>query len=437
MKPLIRIDGIEKVQGKIQVPGDKSISHRALMLLSIGKGPGKIKGLLKSADVLATLRALQAMGIVITEEKDGVLVHGKGLYGLQEPVDVLDLKNSGTTMRLLSGILAGQPFTSVLTGDDSLRSRPMERIIKPLRKIGANIYGRAGNSKAPLVILKSSLKGGVYQGVVASAQVKSSLLLASLYHKDSFTYVESQRTRDHTERMMEYLGIPIEVEDNIIKMNRNHPLINSDKEFFNKDLEVPGDISSAAFFIALAAGRPGFEIIIENVGINPTRVGILEVFNAMGADITILNERSLSGEPVGDIRVRGKTLKNIPISEERIPSLIDELPIIAVIASQAEGDMEISGAGELKVKESDRIAAVVEEMGKLGVTIEEKPDGMRIYGGQRILGGSVSSHRDHRIAMSLVIAGLLSTEGVRLSGEECIDISFPDFFSVIEALRKS
>ncbi len=437
---MISIKPIAKVKGSMKVPGDKSISHRALMLLSIGTGQGKIRGLLNSADIFSTLRAFQSMGIEITEEEDAVAVTGKGLYGLQEPSDILDLGNSGTTMRLLSGILAGQPFMSVLTGDDSLRNRPMGRIIEPLREIGADIYGRSGNQKAPLVILKNPLKGGTYQGKIASAQVKSCLLLASLYQGGSFTYIEPQRTRDHTERMMRYLGISIEVEGTKILMgspDEKQAPGSKKKEFINRDLEVPGDISSAAFFMALAAGKPGFEIIIESVGVNPTRTGIIKVIEDMGGDIAVLNKRSLSGEPVGDIRVRGKILKNIPIARERIPSLIDELPIIAVLASQARGDMEVSGAAELKVKESDRIAAMVQEMGKLGVKIEETPEGMKIYGEQVILGGKAYSHKDHRIAMSIVIAGLLSKEGVSLSGEECIDISFPEFFKKIQALREA
>lgn len=428
---MIHIEPIKKVRGSITVPGDKSISHRALMLLSIGNGTGRIRGLLKSADVLATMKAFQAMGIEIVEESKEIVVQGKGLYGLTEPTEVLNLENSGTTLRLLSGILVGQPFLSVLTGDESLRNRPMGRIIEPLQAMGAKIYGRDQNRKAPLVILKSPLKGGMYHGKIASAQVKSAVLLASLYHRESFTYIEPRESRDHTERMMAYLGIPMAIEGG--KIHMLSPKESS--EFSNKDIEVPGDLSSAAFFLALAAARPGFEMTIRKVGINPSRSGMLKVLKAMGGSLEILNQQDFSGEPVGDIRIHGKKLRNINIPREMIPSLIDELPIIAVLASQAEGDMEISGAEELKVKESDRIRGIVQEMGKLGVMMEEKPDGMKIYGDQKILGGTVHSHGDHRIAMSMVIAGLLSEQGVSLEDEGCIAVSFPDFLEKVAYLR--
>lgn len=413
----------ETIRGTVRVPGDKSISHRAVMFSSIAKGTSEIRGFLEAEDCLSTMACFQAMGVEMERSSDLIKVHGRGLRGLKEPGNVLDAGNSGTTMRLISGILAGQNFLSILTGDDSLRSRPMQRIADPLRRMGASIDGRGGGSYAPLVIRGGELQGIRYQLPVASAQVKSAVLLAGLYADGDTVVAGDDGSRDHTENMLEAFGAEV---------GRGEMGIYAKAaELHGQSIEVPGDISSAAFFLAAAAASPGSEVTVEGVGLNPTRTGILDVLKSMGAEVTAANVRNSGGEPIGDITVRGTQLRGVTVNGSLIPRLIDEIPVIAVIASQAEGTTVIGDAEELKVKESNRIAAMVTELQKLGVDITERPDGMEIQGRSPLQGGLVESSGDHRIAMSLAVAGLFSEEPVMVHNSRCIDVSFPSFAEIL------
>ena len=414
------------MEGTCRVPGDKSISHRAVMLGGISQGTTKIKGFLTGEDCLSTLRCFQQMGVEVEEKMDVITIKGQGLYGLQEPNDVLDAGNSGTTMRLMSGILSGQSFMSVVTGDNSLRNRPMDRIAIPLREMGARIHGREGGRKAPLVIHGGKLKPIQYQMPVASAQVKSAVLLAGLYADGATSVTETRCSRDHTERMLKAFGGKLMVEG----LKRTiHP-----SELKGEAVEVPGDISSAAFLMVAAACLPNSDIIIESVGLNPTRAGILTVLQKMGADITIHHERETGGEPIGDVQIRGGQLRGIDIGEDLVPSLIDEIPVISVAASCAKGITRITGARELRVKETDRISAMAEELEKIGVKVETLEDGMVIEGPQRIRGGITDSHGDHRIAMAMAVAGLLAESPVRVENAGCIAVSFPGFEDLLRQL---
>lgn len=420
---MLRVSRVEKIRGTIAVPGDKSISHRAVMIAGISKGESIIKGFLRGEDCLSTVACCRNLGVEITEEGDLIKVRGNGLFGLKEPEDVLDAGNSGTTMRLLSGILAGQDFLSVLTGDASLRKRPMGRIAIPLREMGAQIDGRGGGQLAPLVIRGGNLQGIEYSLPVPSAQVKSAILLAGLYASGITQVREEIPSRDHTERMLSYFGGNVKTESGSITISKS--------ELYARDVEVPGDISSAAFFIAAAAAMPGSHLIIKNIGLNPTRRGIVDILLKMGADLHIEQIRINSGEEVGNIHIRGKKLHGVTVKENMIPSLIDEIPVLAAIAAVAEGKTVITGAGELKVKESNRIEAMVNEMRKLGVKIQELPDGMEIEGPNRIIGGTVESYGDHRIAMALAVCGLFADGDVSVANSDCITISFPQFAEIL------
>lgn len=419
---------IHKIEGKITVPGDKSISHRAVMLSSISKGKGRIKGFLRGEDCLSTIACFRGLGIEVEDKGEDIVVHGKGLYGLEEPQDILDAGNSGTTMRLLSGILAGQEFLSIMTGDSSLRRRPMARIAVPLRQMGASIEGRNNGNLAPLVIRGGDLKGIDYASLVSSAQIKSAILLAGLYSEGATTVREEIVSRDHTENMLKSLGANIHIENGIVTVRKS--------ELYAQDIQVPGDISSAAFFMAAAAALPGSHLIIEKVGLNPTRTGIIDVLREMGADIEIDNLFVSGGEEIGDIIVRGRNLKSASLTKEIIPRLIDEIPVISVIAAVAEGKTIIIGAEELKVKESNRITSMVTEMKKLGIQVRELPDGMEIEGPNEIRGGRVESYGDHRIAMAMAVAGLFANEPVEIENSECIAVSFPDFEKKLKAITK-
>ena len=425
MKVLIT-SKVSKIQGKIKVPGDKSISHRAIMLASISEGKSVIDGFLFGEDCLSTVSCFRKLGISISINEGQIEVEGKGLYGLREPEDILDAGNSGTTMRLMTGILAGQSFLSIITGDDSLRKRPMERIALPLRKMGASINGRKGGKLAPVVIEGKNLKGIEYILPVSSAQIKSAVLLAGLYADGETTVEEDVQSRDHTEKMLEFFGAKITKDNNRITV--------SPSVLKAQNITVPGDISSAAFFMAAAAAIPGSYLIIEGVGINQTRSGIIDVLTEMGAKIHIENIRYSGGEEIGDIHVEGVNLKGVNISKEIIPRLIDEIPVLAVIAAKAEGITRITGAEELKVKETNRISTMVSEMKKVGIEVNELPDGMEIIGGSKINGGTVESHGDHRVAMAMAICGLLAEEPIKVLGNECIDISFPDFENILKSV---
>lgn len=423
---MLTVNPVDRIHGKIKVPGDKSISHRAVMLASIAKGKSTIEGFLPGQDCLRTVECCRGLGVEIRREGTCLEVEGKGLDGLREPEDLLDAGNSGTTMRLLSGILAGQPFLSVITGDGSLRKRPMARIANPLRQMGAKIDGRADGKLAPLIIRGGSLSAIDYTLPVPSAQVKSAVLLAGLYASGETIVREEFLSRDHTERMLEFFGGNLE--------RRAGRVILRKSELFGRPVKVPGDISSAAFFMAAAAAMPGAHLIIEDVGLNPTRTGIIDVLREMGARIQIDNLYSSGGEDMGRVIIEGRKLRGITITKEIMPRLIDEVPVIAAIAALAEGTMRITGAEELKVKESNRIAAMVTELNKLGIQAEELEDGMEITGSGKISGGLVESYGDHRIAMAMAICGLFAEEPVKIQNSECIAVSFPGFEKTLAAI---
>lgn len=426
----ITIATAKNLQATITVPGDKSISHRALMLGAIARGRTVVKNVSPAADCDSTIRCLQQLGIgIVRSDNDTVLIDGAGLRGLVEPKDILDAGNSGTTARLLSGILAGQPFLSILTGDDSLRVRPMERIVKPLAQMGATAIGRSDNRFLPLAIRGGNLKPIRFTPPVPSAQVKSAILLAGLYADGETIVEETQPTRDHTERMLKAMGVPIKKEGNRLAIRGFH-------EPSSARIVVPGDMSSAAFFLAAAAVTPNSSIAVRNVGINPARTGFLDVLRAMGAKLEVANEREANGEPVADVTCSTCSLRGLTIEGDLVPRLIDELPLIAVIATQAEGVTVVRNAEELRVKESDRIATIVAELSRLGARISPTPDGFIIEGITRLHGARCQSHNDHRIAMSLAIAGLVA-EGVTIVDDaECVDISFPGFFELLNRVQK-
>ncbi|GFO68235.1 3-phosphoshikimate 1-carboxyvinyltransferase [Geomonas limicola] len=412
------------VQGDITVPGDKSISHRSIMFGSLATGTTKVTGFLRGEDALATLEAFRAMGIQIDDDGSTITIHGKGINGLSEPSDVLDCGNSGTSMRLLTGLLAGQGFFSVLTGDKYLRARPMKRVVGPLTRMGARILGRDGGEKAPLAIQGGKLTGIEYTSPVSSAQVKSALMLAGLYAEGTTTIYEPHLSRDHSERMLRHFGAHIESFEGGVRLTGG-------VELTAADIAVPADISSAAFFMVAALIVPGSELVIRNVGVNPTRTGILDILKGMGGDITLENEREQSGEPVADLRVRHSKLKAIEISGEVVPRAIDEFPVICVAAALAEGTTRVKDAAELRVKETDRIAAMAKNLRKAGVGIVETPDGMEITGAGKLAGCEAESFGDHRIAMSMLVAGLAASGSTTVDDTECIATSFPGFLNLL------
>jgi len=417
------------LRGEITVPGDKSISHRAIMFASLAKGESRVRGLLRGEDCLSTLKAFQAMGVAVVETAaDELIIQGRGLDGLQEPADVLDCGNSGTTMRVMSGILAAQPFFSVLTGDQYLRKRPMGRVIEPLRQMGAKILGRAGNAKAPLAIDGGGLKPIEYRSPVASAQVKSAVLLAGMQIEGTTTVYEPHLSRDHSERMLRYFGAEIESFEGGARVTG--PVALSGRE-----VEVPGDISSAAFFLVAALIVPGSELLLKNVGVNPTRSGIIDILQQMGGSIELLNPRELSGEPVADLLVKSSNLQGIEIGGELVPRAIDEFPVVSVAAAFAAGVTTIRDAKELRVKETDRIAAMCETLGLLGARIAPLEDGMQITGGQSLTGGKVNSFGDHRIAMSLAVAALRADAAVEIADTGCTATSFPNFWQLLAEIQ--
>ncbi|MFZ5968698.1 MAG: 3-phosphoshikimate 1-carboxyvinyltransferase [Bacillota bacterium] len=424
------IKPIKRIRQEITVPGDKSISHRGVMFSSIADGESKIANFLMGEDCLSTIDCFRKLGVPIDIRKDSVIVRGVGLKGLRKPMERLDAGNSGTTIRLISGILSGQKFDCEITGDASIQKRPMGRIIKPLREMGAEIYGIEKENHAPLGIEGRKLKPIHYDMPMASAQVKSSVLLAGLYADGITTVREPQKSRDHTERMLKSMGADIEVRGLDV-------LCKPVEKLYAKEVYVPGDISSAAFFLVLGSIIKDGEIIIKNVGLNPTRTGIIDALLQMGAHIRILNEKDSNGEPMGDLLVKSTQLRGVEIGGEIIPRLIDEIPAIAVAACFAEGTTIIRDAQELKVKESNRINAMVTELKKIGADIEETEDGMIIHGKDSLRGGAIESYHDHRIAMALTIAGLRSNEGVLIDNPECTAISFPNFYDLIDRVMKN
>ena len=415
------------LRGEISVPGDKSISHRSIMLGSLAEGTTTVHGFLHGEDNHATLNAFRSMGITIEERADGVLrIEGRGLHGLAEPEDVLDCGNSGTTIRLMSGLLSGQRFFSVLTGDRYLRRRPMKRVVQPLAAMGARIWGRGGGDLAPLAIQGGALRAANYASPIASAQVKSALLLAGLYAEGETTVREPHLSRDHSERMLAFFGAELRPFPGGVSLLGLPRLT-------GRTVHVPGDISSAAFFMVAALITPGSELLIRNVGVNPTRSGVIDILRAMGGDIQLLEPRELSGEPVADILVRSSTLHGAQIGGSVVPRAIDEFPVVSVAAALAEGTTVISDARELRVKETDRIAAMTTELGRLGARVEAREDGMVIHGVEALGGDRVGSHGDHRIAMSLAVAALRSATPLVIEDTLCTATSFPGFWELLAA----
>jgi 3-phosphoshikimate 1-carboxyvinyltransferase len=422
-----RVRAPRVLSGEVIPPGDKSISHRAVILNGIAVGKARVTNFAQSRDCFATVSCLRALGVSIESVEGGTLsIEGVGENGLREAEDVLDAENSATTMRLMAGLLAAQPFLSVITGDQSLRSRPMDRVIKPLRLMGAQIWGRSEDSKAPLVIKGGHLKGIEYELPVASAQLKSALLLAALFAQGDTVVREPSPSRDHTERMLEAMGARITVTKKAISISASR--------LRAIDLDVPGDISSAAFWMVAGAIHPAANIRVRNTGINPTRSGIIDVLRTMGANLNIENERMISGEPLADLSVQSSRLHGIEIGGELVPRVIDEIPLIALAAAVAEGQTIIRDAGELRVKETDRIAATVKELSRLNADIEELPDGMVIRGRRKLRGTTCDSHGDHRLAMMLGVAALIAEGETVIDNADVVNISYPKFWKDLELL---
>ena len=418
---------IKKTQpflGEINIPGDKSISHRSVMFGALAKGTTEITNFLKGADCLSTIDCFRKMGIEIEQTPEKILVHGKGLRGLCAPSETLNTGNSGTTTRLISGILAGQNFSTTLSGDTSLNSRPMGRIMEPLREMGANISSINNNNCAPLKIEPGSLHGIHYQSKVASAQVKSAILLAGLYADGQTSVTEPTLSRNHTELMLKGFGADV-------TSHNTTASIRPCKELYAQKIDVPGDISSAAYFIAAGLIVPGSELLIKNVGGNPTRAGILKVCKDMGADITYINETTAGGEPTADILVKHSHLHGTVIEGDIIPTLIDEIPMIAVLAAFADGTTVIRDAAELKVKETNRIATVTENLLAMGGNITPTDDGMIIEGTGSLRGAKINSYLDHRIAMAFAIAALAAEGETTILDSQCVDVSYPGFFEML------
>ncbi len=414
------------LHGELTIPGDKSISHRSIMLGSLAEGTTEIENFLNGADCLSTISCFRQMGISIEEKNRRIYVHGQGLHGLKASDSFLDCGNSGTTSRLLAGILAGQSFSSILTGDSSLCSRPMKRIMIPLREMGADIDSLVQADRLPLRLVGKPLAGVHYNSPIASAQVKSAILLAGLYADSPCSVTEPILSRDHTERMLASYGVNIQQEHTTCTV---FPTTHLEAQ----KIQIPGDISSAAYFIAAALLVPHSEICINHVGINSTRKGILTVCQQMGADITLENIQT-QGEPTADIIVRSSSLHGITIQGDIIPTLIDELPILAVLACFAQGTTIIRDAAELKTKESNRIRVMVENLSAMGADIKETEDGMIIHGGPSLHGATINTHKDHRIAMSFAIANLGCSGEVHLVDGDCVNISYPHFYSDLQRL---
>jgi 3-phosphoshikimate 1-carboxyvinyltransferase len=435
---LVIIHPAKRIVGKLEMPGDKSISHRAGMIAALARGTSRIRNFSTSEDCAATLRCLKQLGVSIARQNNDVTIEGAGMRGLSAPKEPLDCGNSGTTMRLLAGILAGQNFEATLTGDESLRSRPMRRIIEPLELMGAEILSNHG--RPPLTIRgRNSLAPIDYELLVASAQVKSAILLAGLNANGETKVVEHMPTRDHTERMLREFGVAIERGD-APKEGHTFASVKGPASFSARDVNVPGDISSAAYFVAAAALLDGSTLEIKNVGLNPSRVEFLDVGKSAGLNVNFEVQREHGNEPVGVVRVAGARLTHestaapLTIDGDRIAGLIDELPLLAVIGSQLVGGVEIREAGELRVKESDRIAATVAGLRAMGANVEEFDDGLRVGGPIRLRGARIDSRGDHRVAMTFAVAGLLAEGDTEITGADCVSVSFPEFFDLLESV---
>lgn len=395
------------------------------MLGAIANGITTVRGFLRGEDNLSTMHAFRAMGVEINDDGETVKITGRGLYGLKEPADVLDCGNSGTTIRLITGLLSGQSFFSVVTGDQYLRKRPMKRVVEPLTLMGARISGRKGGTLAPLAIDGGSLQGIAYQSPVSSAQIKSSIMLAGLYAAGETSVSEPSLSRDHSERMFKLFGASLVRGDKSVT-------VRGGVELTGQEVTVPGDISSAAFFMVAALITPHSELLIKNVGVNPSRTGIIDILQSMGGDIQLLDQREVSGEPVADILVRSSRLKGISISGAVVPRAIDEFPAICVAAALAEGVTVVRDAKELRVKETDRITAMADNLRALGIVVTESEDGMDITGSEQLSGGTVDSCGDHRIAMSMSVAALVASSAITVTDIACVATSFPTFFPLLE-----
>jgi len=429
------VKGVESVHGVIKVPGDKSISHRALLIGAIADGVTTIEGCLLAEDVMSTARCLNVLGVQIDGIEESVAhsttvkVHGVGGANFNPPAHTLDAGNSGTTMRLLLGLLAAHPFSATIDGDESLRKRPMDRVAKPLSMMGACVVGQGERCYPPVNITGGKLRAIDYEMPVASAQVKSAILLAGLFADGITSVIQPAASRDHTERMLSAFGADIRVDG--LKVS-----VCGGAKLRSQYVFVPGDFSSAAFFIGLAAALAGAKLTVKDVGINPTRTGFIDVLCLMGVDVRIENERIVSGEPIGDVSVIGaERLRPLNLSGELIPRMIDELPIVAVLCCLADGESIIRDAAELRIKECDRIAAMASELSKMGAQIRELDDGWHITGVRKLRGAVVESHGDHRVAMSLAIAGMLADGETVINDAECVSISFPNFWEILDSLR--
>lgn len=423
-----RVSGCASLRGEVAPPGDKSISHRAVILNSIARGRARIENFAPGADLSATVSCLRALGVEIVEEGDMLTVSGVGREGFREPPDVLNAGNSATTMRLLAGLLAAQPFLSLVTGDESLRSRPMDRLIQPLRLMGAEIWGRGNDSLAPLAIKGNRLRGIDYRLPIASAQIKSAILIAALFAQGTTSVEEPAPSRDHTERLLRNMGVKVESDGPRISLIPNSTPLSP------IDVHIPGDISSAAYWLIAGAIHPDAYIKVMNTGINPTRSGIIDVLLRMGARLRVERERVVGGEPVADLAVESSELVGTEIGGSLIPRLIDEIPLIALAGAFARGTTTIRDAQELRVKESDRIGATVKELSRLGADIDGLPDGMVIRGGRKLQGGDCSSNQDHRLAMTLGIAALVAQGETVIHDAEVVEMSYPNFWQDLERL---
>lgn len=411
------------LRGEVEVPPDKSISHRAAILGAMARGRTTARPFLRSLDCLSTVSCLRMLGVDIRLEGNVLVVEGEGPESWREPVDVLDAGNSATTMRLLAGALAGRPFLSIISGDSSLRSRPMRRVVEPLRRMGATVMGRSGDSLPPLAIRGGKLEGIDWRMEVESAQVKSAVLLAGLQAEGETTVRGGRSARDHTERMLVLMGADLSFGEESVTVRPG--------DLKGVDISIPGDMSSAAFLMAAAVLVPGSHLILKEVGLNPTRAGFLSLLNAMGAMIAEYDYAEADGEPRGTLEVRHARLRGVEVEPHRVPSMIDELPLVAVVATQAEGETVVRGASELRVKESDRIAAVCGELRKMGARIEELPDGFVVRGPTQLKGAEVDPRGDHRIAMALAVAGLVAEGVTTVRGWECTEVSFPGFLELL------
>ena len=424
----LKIKPVKRLEGSIKAPGDKSISHRVVMIGALAEGRTEVEGFLNAEDCLRTVKAFQSMGIKIEGMgSERLRIFGQGLSGLSEPGDILNAGNSGTTMRLLLGILAGQDFSAVITGDASLRQRPMKRVTEPLRKMGAHISGPDQGNLAPLSIRGGNLSAISYNSPVASAQIKSAILLAGLYAEGETSVTEPAKSRDHTERMLKFFGAEVAVNGLTVKV-RGRPKLTG------KTVSIPGDISSASFFLMGAAIVPGSRVTVRGVGMNPTRSRVLKVLEEIGAEVTISNLREDHFEPMADIEIKGAKLRPINLGGEIIPKIIDEIPVIAIAACVAEGESQIRGAAELRLKETDRLRALATNLTKLGARVKEVEEGLIIQGGRPLMGTEVDSFGDHRMAMAMVVAGLVAKGETTILNTDCINTSFPEFMDTLEEI---